>query len=381
MASEAAELSAVIGEIYDAAIDPTLWRQTLGAICAFVGGSSAVLFWHDSAAVRSQALHFFNEDPVYTRLYFEKYLPLNPMFPAASFVDEGVVTSDDDIMPRAEITKTRFYKEWLKPQGIKGALSVNLEKGIARTSMINVRLTVSLTDRMRRRLGLLVPHLLRAVTIGKLFDQKKSSEEALSETLDHVEAAVYLVGAHAEIVFANKAAEEHLVAEAFVKKIGNELCATAPDTDRTLRSILASAAKGDRSLGVRGIAVPLKNSSSQERWFAHVLPLTSSRRQQIGNSYSAIAAVFIRKNVPNELSPLEGIAKLYKLRSSEVRVLDAVLKVSGVKAIAELLGLSQATVKTHLRQLFRKTKTGRQTDLVKLVAGLRSASTTDEAQL
>jgi hypothetical protein len=43
MASEAAELSAVIGDIYDAAIDPALWQQALGRVCAFVGGSSAVL--------------------------------------------------------------------------------------------------------------------------------------------------------------------------------------------------------------------------------------------------------------------------------------------------------------------------------------------------
>jgi DNA-binding CsgD family transcriptional regulator len=273
-------------------------------------------------------------------------------------------------MPRAELNKTRFYKEWIKPQGTLGALSVNLEKGVARASMINVRLTVPLRDGMRRRLGLLVPHLQRAVAIGKLFDQKRSSEEALAETLDHIEAAVYLVGANAKIIFANRAGEKHLATATLVKKIEEELHATSPGTNRTLRSILASAEKGDHCLSVRGIALPLTNGSSKEPWFAHVLPLTSSRRQQIGVSYSAVAAVFIRKNEPNELSPLDGIAKLYQLRASEVRVLDAVLKVSGVKEIAALLGLSQATVKSHLRQLFLKTKTKRQSDLVKLVAGL-----------
>jgi hypothetical protein len=131
MASEeAAELSAVIADIYDAAIDPTLWQQALGSVCAFVGGSSAVLYWHDSATQRSEAVHLYNVDPYYLRLYFDKYLPLNPMFPAATFVDEGVVVADEDIMPRAELNKTRFYKEWIKPQGTLGALSVNLEKGV-----------------------------------------------------------------------------------------------------------------------------------------------------------------------------------------------------------------------------------------------------------
>lgn len=99
MESEAAGLSAVIGDIYDASVDPSLWNQALGSICAFVGGSSAALYWHDAATERSEALHLFNEDPVYTRLYFEKYLPMNPMFPAATFIDVGVVTTSEDVMP------------------------------------------------------------------------------------------------------------------------------------------------------------------------------------------------------------------------------------------------------------------------------------------
>ena len=102
---------------------------------------------------------------------------------------------------------------------------------------------------------------------------------------------------------------------------------------------------------------------------SHVLPLTSGRRQQ-ATYRSAVAAVFIRKTAPNALSPLDGTAKRYKLSAGEVRVFDAVLKVNGVKAIAALLGLSQSTVKTHLQKVFQKTGTKRQSELVKLIAGL-----------
>jgi len=50
-------------------------------------------------------------------------------------------------------------------------------------------------------------------------------------------------------------------------------------------------------------------------------------------------------------------------------VLHAV-KVNGVRAIAETLGVSLATVKTHLHHIFRKTGTTRQSELVKIVAGV-----------
>jgi DNA-binding CsgD family transcriptional regulator/PAS domain-containing protein len=369
MKSELVELSDVIGDIYDAAIDPTLWPAALGSICAYVGGSSAVLFWHDAATEHSEALHLFNEDPTYTRLYFEKYLPMNPMFPAATFVDLGVVVADEDIMPASELVKTRFYKEWIKPQGITGALAVNLEKGTTRTSLINIRLSTSTTQEMRSRLGVLVPHLQRATAISKLFDQNKATEKLFANTLNHVEAAVFLVSANAGIVFANEAAERMLAQGALVKKQSNALRAVAPEANRILVDIFSAAEEGDESVGIRGIAVPLTDALD-ERWFAHVLPLTSGRRRQAGDNYAAVAAVFIRKTAPNALSPLEGFAKLYKLTAGEVRVFDAVLKVNGVKAIAELLGLSQATVKTHLQSLFRKTATGRQSELIKLAAGL-----------
>ena len=61
-----------------------------------------------------------------------------------------------------------------------------------------------------RAYALLVPHLQRAVAIGRLFDQNKATEQALTSTLDHVEAAVLLVGSGGEISFTNEPARKML---------------------------------------------------------------------------------------------------------------------------------------------------------------------------
>lgn len=368
--SESTQLSSTIADIYDAALDPARWQTALASICAFVGGSSAVIFWHDAATVSSQALHAFNDDPHYAKLYFEKYLPMNPMFPAATFMEEGLVHTSGDILPQAELEQTRFYREWIEPQGIVDAVAVNLEKGVLRASMINIRMDASsgpADDESKRRLTLLVPHLQRAVSIGRLFDQGRSIQSALTQTLDHIEASVFLVEKSGRIVFLNGPAKTMLSEATLLREVNQSLTAVLPEANRTLHEIFAASENGDSSVGIRGVAVPL-SASSHDRWFAHVLPLTSGNRQLTANVYSAIAAVFVRKSLLEQPTPLEALSKLHNLSASEARVVDAVMKGGSVKDMAEKLGLSQATVKTHLQKIFQKTGVNRQNDLVKLIA-------------
>ena len=53
-------------------------------------------------------------------------------------------------------------------------------------------------------------------------------------------------------------------------------------------------------------------------------------------------------------------------------MLLAIVDVGGVPESAVALGIAESTVKTHLRNLFVKTRTRRQADLVKIVAGFAS---------
>jgi DNA-binding CsgD family transcriptional regulator len=105
-----------------------------------------------------------------------------------------------------------------------------------------------------------------------------------------------------------------------------------------------------------------------EPYVVHVLPLTSGARRKAGVSYSAAAAMFIRKAELDCPSPPEAVAGRFKLTPAEVRVLFAIVEIGGVPEVAPVLGISEQTVKSHLHHIFEKTATKRQADLVKLVA-------------
>ena len=137
-----------------------------------------------------------------------------------------------------------------------------------------------------------------------------------------------------------------------------------PQANRALQDVFGASRHGDIAVGTKGISVPL-STSSEQNWIAHVLPLT---RRQADISRAATAAVFVRKAALDTPAPMEVIAKVYRLAPGELRVLTAVLEVGGVAAVADALGISEATVRTHLHHVFEKTSTRGQVDLVKLVA-------------
>ena len=73
-------------------------------------------------------------------------------------------------------------------------------------------------------------------------------------------------------------------------------------------------------------------------------------------------------------SSIRTVAEVCKLTPGELRVLRAVIEIDGVAAIAATLGLSRATVRTHLHNLFQKTGAKRQADLIRLIAAVESSS-------
>jgi hypothetical protein len=55
--------SELIGNIYDAALDPTLWITRWSARVRSTEALRPLLYWHDVATERSAAPHLFNDDP------------------------------------------------------------------------------------------------------------------------------------------------------------------------------------------------------------------------------------------------------------------------------------------------------------------------------
>jgi DNA-binding CsgD family transcriptional regulator len=190
-----------------------------------------------------------------------------------------------------------------------------------------------------------------------------SAEAAtFADTLDGLDVGLYLVDAGARLIHVNTAGQAMLDACDILREIRGHLAACDPSANQTLQHVFAAAGQASET------AVPMIGANGQ-RYVAHALPLASGARRCAGTTYSAVAALFVRKAALTIPPRSEVIGKAFKLTPTELRVLLAIVELGGVPEVAAALGVAGTTVKTHLRHLFEKTGAARQADFVKLVAG------------
>jgi DNA-binding CsgD family transcriptional regulator/PAS domain-containing protein len=369
-----AQVSALIGGIYDAVLEPALWTGVVERAGRFVGGVGASIFRQDSVRKVGNSYYHFGIDPHFERLYFEKFIKFDPLSAAYLTLNIGDVSSSSNIIPPAEFFETRFYREWARPQGLVDNVFTILERSptsIAAFIVFRHERDGLADDAARQLLGLIAPHLRRAVLIGKLIDLRTIEAVTFADTLDGLGAGIFLVDATGRIVHANAAGQGILAVGDILRSSAGRLVARDQQVDEVLHDAFKAAERGDAAIGNKGIAIPLV-ARDGKRHVAHILPLTSSSRRRADLAVTATAALFVHKAALEAPSRPEAIAKAFKLTPTELRVLLTLVEVGGGPEVAAALGIADGTVKTHLSHLFQKTGAKHQVDLVRLVAGFSS---------
>jgi hypothetical protein len=219
------DVLALIGDIYDASLDPALWTGALEDACAYVQGATATVMSQDSAYKSAEFYFQWGNDPKYLQLYQDIYVKLNPVLvPTLLYSKVGDILSTVDLIPYDEFLSSRFYKEWVAPQGYVDSVFTTLDKsstGYAFFAVTRHERHGLVDDATRRRMGLLAPHFRRAVAIGKVIDLHKVEAAALADTLDGLVAGMFLVDAGGRLVHANASGHDMLADRRVVQIIGS----------------------------------------------------------------------------------------------------------------------------------------------------------------
>lgn len=357
--------SEAIGALYDCILDSGRWTSALERLSRYVGGSSALLFHQDHRSATGGFLKSYNADPGWTRLYFEKYLQLNPVLPLTAFMDVGSSTSLSRVMDMDEYRGSRFYLEWAAPQRFHDVVVTVLAKSASAVGMFGVTRFDDeglAGEAELRRMELVSPHVRRAVTIARLFEGVREQGAALTATFDTMTDAVWLLDANGVVLFANSASRGLTADGGPVARAGDRFAFRDGGATESLRAALRGV-DGGTAVGEIPVSAP-----GGQPFVAYLVSLVPKGRSVPVPSGGAVCAVFVRPIVVDEMPPMQALAQLYGLTPREFQVFTGLLQFGSVPEVARNFGLSATTVRSHLQSIFDKTGVRSQNDLVRLAA-------------
>ncbi len=368
-------LSELIGSIYDCALDPDRWEQTLADVMHALDCHGINLTLTDLRYNRLLLLKAVGIEPD----QIERFLKYIPELHAA--ISEALASMPSLDEPHVEsrhfspgfIETSPFFQEWERSTGTVDSMRLFLMSTPIHDAGIGVGRNERqglITDREVELGRLLLPHLRRAVTITKVLDVRTVERARMAEALDALRCAVVLTNERGTILHANRAAE-HILRDGGgpIRSAQGVLQATAPSAASELRSAITIAACNEAGIGKTGLAIRLTEPDVPPI-FAHVLPLTGSDfRTRL--QPAAVAAVFIGAP-PDAQEGADAVAAAFGLTPAETRLLASLFAGRALAETAATLGIAGTTAKTHLEHIFLKTGVTRQAELMRLWTGLIS---------
>ena len=373
----AQDLSDTIGAIYDCAITPDHWPEAMRRITGLTSSTSMGMGIIDHRQKQNVRLYEYGYAEDDLKLFFQKYAVMNPAWVARLMFPVGEPVTGEMLLDEQEFLESRVYREFLQPRGLRYGVTIEM----LRTTHRSVGTTVMRTDAQRpfgpadlSLLRLLSPHLCRALTIADALDLRTLKSEMLEATLDALAAGVYLISRDGKVVYMNAAAEHQARAGHALRVVNHRLLATDPEANARLANIIDDVSRDETDAGPAGhsLALPDVNGAG---YVATVLPIERGRRRSILAPFAASVAVFAQDPELVPLMPGEAFAKLYGLTGGELRVLLTLAQGAGAKEAADVLGIGEATVRTHLQRLFSKTGTSRQAELLQRLHDSRPPTT------
>jgi DNA-binding CsgD family transcriptional regulator/PAS domain-containing protein len=367
--------SDLIGGIYDCVIAPERWAEVLDEICTELGFATGALSIASLTnmkaivnAVSGSNLAQMTQNAIgYGADIIELWGGAERI--AQYPLGEPIVQSQ--AVPEEIISANRYYREWAIPKGLFDAVAVGLvrDRAMVGNAIFSQHESAgAIDDAQLSGLRLLAPHIRRAVTISNLFDLKAVEAATFAATVEALTIGVVLADEDAKIVHANAAAETMLAAGDPILTHHGRIAVQSATTTTSLQSAIAQAAKDEAALGQKGIGIPILRPSG-DPLVIHVLPLRRSPvRARLAQR--AAAALFVTlASGPPQMSHA-ALDQLYDLTPAEIRIFELICEGHTRDAISGLLGVSVATVKSHLLHVFEKTGCRRQVDLVRLAKSL-----------
>jgi len=375
------ELEALVDVIYDAALDDKLWPIVLIRLADVMGVPQVSMPSLDRRTNRFAAIapRF---DPDLLASYKEYWAFHDPVLALATLRPAGEIYTVDSLMPREEFACTPVFNEFWRPAqyGLEttGANLLVEDQLSALICFSNAPGKDSVTAEQMHIFKTVLPHLTRAVRISRRLWDREFEHIVVTERLETLQQGALLADVWGRVVCANATARAMLDDGGGIFLENGRLAAAGGS--EVLQRAIASCARTTQSFGGPGGEFEISREFPRSPIHVMVTPLRSKTQlTEVPWSSHGVPVAIVTVSDPYMDRRLQKINLRcrFGLSEAETEVAIEILKGDGRLSAARRLGISNATAKTHLSNIFEKTGTHRQAELVHLLLDTASARETE----
>ena len=335
-------------------------------------GRVAVLACHDLAAGRGEWLFESPVNPLERQAYAVEYSVRNPWFASSLEYRPGRVMTGDDLIDAEALRRTDFYRRHLKRLGLYHRLCgvvLRREDLVYYAEVFRGRNQPPFDADDRALFGSILRHL--TISLGN--HQRLLSEHgencALRSVLDRLDAAAFVVDEEGWILLANARSAEFLESFEGIEIRGGRLAAVSRAENRALLEAIAAAAEsGVSAADPEAKIVTLSCPSEPYPAMVSVIPASDGRIAALNEHQPAALLIAKDPNHPNSSFDCCAFTSIFKLTPVQGQLAGLILSGHSLSGASRKLRISENTTRSHLKQVYQKTNTHSQIELVHLHA-------------
>jgi len=266
--------------------------------------------------------------------------------------------------------KTELYQGYFKRQDVFNyEYRVLFKEGemVAGVGFSRPQKMKNFSAREIKLMQLMIPHLRNAFQLYLKFSEIQRDKKLLFECFEKISQCVVVVNQAGKVVYLNECANKLIAAKDGLQIGHNRILAAnyAPDTKK-LKMFLQSVFESniEKHAGFGGVLQVFRASGARPL-SVFVSPFSENGRNIV--PAEKLALVFI--NDPDQrMEDIEPVlARIYGLTPAESKIAAILTQGVPLNEICRMLGIKSNTIRTHLKRIFSKTETNRQSELVKLI--------------
>lgn len=363
-----------IDRIYEAALNPNLWPQTLQSIADCFGDVGAILIYGRDdggfGVIGSPSLARTVEE--HAQGWSHRDTRANRFRERGYFLQSRVL-SDSDILTEAEMAEDPFYTDFLARHGLKYFVAASLvpDRHVEVALSIQRRLGASpYTEDEKQLVDALSRHVERALRIGVQLLDGELVKNGLGEALSRLSVGVFALDSLNRIIFDNQSGRDllgdgieergnrlHIVKPATRIEFEKAAKAQSPSGDADDWAFVSKPILVERQRTLRPLAVYLLPTSNALGEWAAFLGRTRC------------IAMIVDPDAHGPPDPTV-IRDLLGLTMGEARVASLISAGESPREAAAKLNIAEETVRSVLKRVFDKMGVNRQSELASLMTRL-----------